>query len=535
MKLQGIFSSLKEFWRKLSKTVKRIILCVLAAVLILAVVLTVLLNQGQEYEVLFESVESSESAEILTALQDMGEEVRVDASGRILVPAERLYAVKMQLAILGFPKSTLSYDTFINNVSFMTTDFEKKQYLIFQLNDRLAATIQSLEGVKKAVVNISIPEQSDFGLSNQEDAPSASAAIEMKTGYELSPAQVKGIEHIISRAVPGLEVENVSITDSTGKLLKGSSADDSQSDFERLDFEAQFENRIAQKVHEHLAKVYGDDGVAVSVSAVLNYDKNLQESTDYTPSVNNDGMVQHQDTTTASGTTSSVGGVPGTDTNAEIPTYPQGTGGNDTYNQNTSSTDYLVNTLRQQIQREGYRIDRLTISTLVDDPALAPMEQAELVNIIAAASGALPEDITVVGMSFYTPPTEGQLPGEVTPGDEEAGSWWQTLLQPPYIFFLLGLLLLLILLFILWRVRKARKRRKLEEQRRLEEEEAAAAALLEQQRLEQEEAELAAISLQDAAENVSKESKMKEEIKNFAGNNPEIAAQLIKTWLRGGE
>ena len=43
----------------------------------------------------------------------------------------------MQLATSGFPNSTLGYDIFTSQADLMTTDYEKRQYLIFQLQDRL--------------------------------------------------------------------------------------------------------------------------------------------------------------------------------------------------------------------------------------------------------------------------------------------------------------------------------------------------------------------------------------------------------------
>ena len=92
----------------------------------------------------------------------------------------------------------------------MTDEEQKKNYLIFQLQDRLQSAIRTLEGVKGAIVTISIPQQDSFVLEEDKVSPSASVVIDLKAGASLTDKQIKGIEQLVAKSVPGLKGENVS-------------------------------------------------------------------------------------------------------------------------------------------------------------------------------------------------------------------------------------------------------------------------------------------------------------------------------------
>ncbi|MDD2483990.1 MAG: flagellar M-ring protein FliF, partial [Eubacteriales bacterium] len=163
---------------------KKFILIGAIVVVIGALVFSVLINT-KDYVVIFDDLSETEANEILTVLQGMDVSVKIDGGDSIMVPAESEAEVRMALATQGYPKSGLSYYLIEENSGMLTTDYEKKQYANMQLQERIAASIGTLEGVKEAVVTITAPSEKVFYLQETEEA-TASVVIHMKDGYALS-------------------------------------------------------------------------------------------------------------------------------------------------------------------------------------------------------------------------------------------------------------------------------------------------------------------------------------------------------------
>ena len=65
-----------------------------------------------------------------------------------MVLKEQEDQLRAALAYEGYPKSGFSYDVFINNTGGMTTDSDADTYKVYELQNRLGATISLFEGVK---------------------------------------------------------------------------------------------------------------------------------------------------------------------------------------------------------------------------------------------------------------------------------------------------------------------------------------------------------------------------------------------------
>jgi flagellar M-ring protein FliF len=135
--LNKYIQPIKNFWIKLSSKTKKIVLISLGGVVLLAVVLTLLLNRTQ-YVVLYSGLDHDEAVQVMAELRDSGIDYRED-NDTIYVPADKENSVRMQLANEGYPKSAPNYDFFTSNINVMTTDYEKKVIEKYQLNQRLEA------------------------------------------------------------------------------------------------------------------------------------------------------------------------------------------------------------------------------------------------------------------------------------------------------------------------------------------------------------------------------------------------------------
>lgn len=126
----------KTFWEGLDSIKRKIVGIGTAVLLVVIVALVVWLNY-QPYVVLFNNLDSDEAAAILQSLQDKGVSAKVENNGTIMVPENQEAALKMQLAIEGYPKGGFTYDIYTNNVDTMATNSDRRTYLMYQLQNRM--------------------------------------------------------------------------------------------------------------------------------------------------------------------------------------------------------------------------------------------------------------------------------------------------------------------------------------------------------------------------------------------------------------
>lgn len=515
--LKNFLTSFKQFWSNASKKLKIIIIGCASFILILAIVLSIALN-SKDYVVIFEDLASSENTEILAKLQEMGVEVRA-AEGDIMVPAEEESNVRMQLATEGYPKSGLNYYLIEESNGMLTTDYQRKQYENMQLQERIAASIKTLEGVKDAVVTIAAGSDDTFYLQEKE-APTASVIVHMKDDAKLTDEQITGIQNLVTKSVQGLTKDNVALLDGQGNDLIETSSASRTPEILKLTVTREIESDIRKKIMSVLVGPYESKDLKVAVSATVNLDDLIQESTVYQPSPdgNNSGVISEETRSDESSSSSQQdGGVPGTDTNSQVTTYPT-TGGTGSSSSSSSgeSITYQVSQIKSQSQNKGAKVEAISIGVAVNKASFDPGERDSVTELVAFAAGVTPDDVTVQNFRF---PGDDAI--ETTTGE---GRTVRQMLP-----FIIAAVALLLIAAIVACILHSKKKRREEE----------AAALAEAERLEAErQAALAALRGTEEGDGVEPisvkppQDTKRDEIKEFAVNNPEIAAQMIKSWLR---
>ena len=201
--LKEFIEKAKAAWAKLSDKAKKIIIFGGSALLVLIILITVLLNVSKgDYRVLFPGMSDEESAQVYATLQEMNVQPQIDTKGQILVPKEQWDQLVFQLNGKGYPKTTLSYDTFSNASGFTSTEFEKRTALIFQSQDRMQQTLLRQDGIEEATVTFTVPETSNYiwDESNQQQS-TAGVTVSMRPGYELTPERVTAIKHLAATSI----------------------------------------------------------------------------------------------------------------------------------------------------------------------------------------------------------------------------------------------------------------------------------------------------------------------------------------------
>ena len=548
----------KEQWGKLSKRSKIAVIGIIAATVIIAAVAIIYLslNNKPKYSVLFTGLSTEEASQVAGLLQDEQIQYTYNASdGSIRVLSDKVEATRVSLLSKGYPKSGFAYDMYISNAGLMTTESDKELYTLYDLQDRLGATIRLFDGVMDAKVTIAQGSDDKFALSTTEtiDA-SASVVVTMKEGKTLSNANANAIRNLISRSVKGVNFTNVSVFDAETMEEVGVEGENEDTSKLVQDLTHKVEREIANNIKHVLGKLYGDDNVAVSVKGTLDMTKLISENTEYTvpdqpeTAENREGLLNTEKYNREDSGTAADGaaGVVGTDANADTPRYVNQNGANTTingYSANAYEREWLFNVLKEQreIPPGALKDTSVAVVIMTSDTAV---QQRDLINLVADAGGIprleAADKITVIRSTPAPEPTEET--GEGTEETEEA--------KVPLVAFIAAiagivLLLLIIILLILRKKKKKRLKREAEAKAQAEaeaqaaaeaaaaEEAAAAAAAAaeaeENSREKQEEREIGAEEETSAA--MQHGMRLKQNIGEFVDNNPQVVAKLIQSWM----
>lgn len=511
--IQSALAPLKQFWERTPTTVRRVAIAGIIISIISAIGFSLMLNVDN-YVVIFDGLTERESGEILAQLQTMDVKVKLDANQKIMVPQKDESRVRMELATAGYPKNGLSYYLIEENSGMLTTDYERKQYMNMQLQERIAASIKTLDGVKDAVVTITAPSEQVFYLEEKEQT-SASVIIHMGSGITLNKSQISGIQNLVAKAVSGLSIDNIALSDSQGNDLGGSTINNNP-EYSKLSITREIENDIKKKINSVLIGPYNIQQFKTSVTATVDMDELVTEETLYTPSATgqNSGVIsQETKTEDSSSNTQADGGVAGTSSNSEVPTYPAGgSAGGGTSTSSSESKTYQVSQTKSQSQKYGAKIETISIGIAVDKISFEQGERESLIQLISFATGVSPESISVQNFNFST--EEDQTPVQ----EPSAGG-----MNKLFIYGGIGLIVLIIVGIALFMIlNKGKKKNQIGDHNPRN------------------------ISLDDKVLNELfgevEQKKVKpikpvqdlkrDEIKGFAKENPEIVAQMIKTLLR---
>lgn len=555
-KLKTVVTTVKTKWTDASKMAKILIISIPVVVIAIIIVLCVMLNSNKSTAVLFSGLSASESGEIASAIQELGvTDVTVNTNGDIIVPAEKADSLRMQMWAQGYPKTTINYDIWNNGVDLWSTDTDKREVKRQQLESRLGATIASMDKIQSATANITLPEVSNYALSDNKGESQCAVFIQLKADAEpLTNEEVRAIYRGVTTSVEGLTKENVSIMDSKlnsyewvdPELDQPEEDDDTDKSGvdiarKRLEFEQEFVQVLKDGLGDMFTKMYGEDGFAFNVSARLNYDSRNTESTQYTPAEGTDhGVKDHEDKVTWGGALDEDGGIVGVTPNADLsPDYPTYTGLEDgqNYYYNKEEIQYSVSNVKETVTKDGYSIDSLSVGLVVNQTNMTQGERDALQAIVANAAGTTVDLVSVYNIPFALSATnnggangDGNLQIITPPVD----TFRNTLL-----YVVVGLGIVLILLLVMTLMMSHSRKKKI---RRRQEAAFAAAAqsgqtqtaagATAQEQESPEEVDFNIASLTEEAAKESRETILKREISDFSKTNPEIVAQIIKNMMK---
>lgn len=516
--------------RRLLDTKKKKAVAVgIAAAVVVALAASVFFNldRGDGYVTLFPGISREENNEILAVLNNRGVEAKRNADGEVTVPEKEFGDIMLDMTELGYPKSALPFDIFSDNMGFTTTEFEKRQYLLMNLQDRLERTLEEMSGVRNAIVTLNVSDESNYVWDEQASDSTASVTLMLMPAFEVSPDKVAAIKNLVSNSVPRLLPENVTVmnADTMEEMGSGELGGGAAYGLNRLDFEAKVEEKLENKIKNVLALAYAPSQLRISATVVIDYDKMITEDFQYEPQENGQGVVEHFSESRSNTGGTGAGGVAGEENNTDIPTYgaqagPGGAGGSGDYSQNV---DYLVGYIKKQIEKDNVKLQKATVAITVNDDNLTEIKREQLVAAASKAANIAPEDIVVSSFQQVEAARKADE-GNTVPvqGNVLEGIDLRILIAG----IAAALLVFLIMLFVM--VSRRRKNHK-EDQELFNSFEGAMEA--EQDSFNEEETQE---EIKNAIKNMPalQQSPPVMQIRAFADTNPEIIASMIRSWLK---
>ena len=393
-----------------------------------------------DYEILFANLSNEDASAVTQKLKDDKIPYKLSqAEGTtIKVPVQYVYEERVKLAGDGTVKGgSTGYELF-DKTNFGMTDFQEKIAKTRAIEGELQRTIGSLSGVEAARVHLATP---DTSLYSSTQAPTtASIAVRLKRGANLSPDEVRGVTQLVAGAVEGLKPENVTLVNQEGQVMLPAQADANNPAVAsanalnmtkaQLDAKQRYESNLQSNLQSMLDNTLGPKRAAVRVATEMNFDANATESKTFSPQ----GTIRSEQTEREAynGTQpprTNPQGVPGTTTNV-VGTYqgltPQQQG---RYARSKATRNFEISEASNKHVDAPGKVTRTSVAVLVNVPSpLAVQPQAQnaaqapayavsvadvnkIKNVIAAAAGIDPargDQISVEGIPF-NPAVTGEI------------------------------------------------------------------------------------------------------------------------------
>lgn len=253
-----------------------------AAGLVAVVVAVAMWSSEPNYKVLFSNLDDRDGGAIVTALGAINVPYRYnDAGTAVLVPADRVYDARLQLASQGLPRGGNVGFELMDNARFGASQFAEQINYQRGLEGELARSIEAMHTVQQARVHLAMPRQSLFVRERQ--APTASVLLNVYPGRSLSDAQVSAISWLVASSVPELTAENVSIVDQNGRLLSAPLGEGRGMDADQMRFVRELEQRTVERILTILNPLVGPGNVHAQASADVDFARREETSEVYRP------------------------------------------------------------------------------------------------------------------------------------------------------------------------------------------------------------------------------------------------------------
>ena len=536
--IRKVREKLTDWWEKTEKK-DRARFFVITGVSIIVIIIAVILLSQTSYAVLYRDMDPGEAGEVLTILQEQGINARTEGAGTILVPADQVDRLVMDLASRGHPKSGFTYELLGRGSGLGTSDAEKRLYERLDLQERLATTLRQFapDIIKDARVEIAEQDQTSVILISQVMPTTASVMLTLASNP--TDENIASVEYFVASAVKGLEAENVYITDQNLRRLNHrdkSQLMQADTDFGKANA---VRDEFIYSILQLLSPIYGSDNVRVSGQVELNFDEHAVESVVFSPVVDDEGIdVAIREVTEIAKGYQPAGEV-GIDPNGAAPIYPETWDGVSEYSSITREINREVSETRENIVKASGTITDLSFSIAINSVELSDENRSEdaVKNLVANVVGLSSQEYDRISVEFRR--FDGMLNNaEIAANAASARELdrWLDFFKNIGLYLIIGVCLLIIFIRLFKLISKPRERA-IEEavMQALEEAESETTARNQAEALARGDPELGDLldlATQPGGEEITvSKTDSRQRVEEFIDKNPDAVANMLRNWL----
>ena len=391
-KFKEIIEGVKNGWKKMDPK-KKMMMGSVVIVIFLAVSLFTYLNRVI-YAPLFTNLELNDSGSIVEDLKVKKIDYKLSNGGKdILIDEKLIDGYRLEVATEGnMPEKSSGFEMF-DNMGMMATDEDRKIMYQRALSGELQRSIMSLEAIIASKVHLVLPEKTMF--ETEKNPGSASVIVEIDPLKKIDNDIVRGIVALVYGAVDNVPEENIQIIDSKGKLLSAFLKEEKENGVvgnvnTNSTMREDFQKKVEINLNELLGGIFGGDKVKVSVFADLDFDAEETTTISYTDPIARSEQVSSVEESGASG---NIG-----DANSNAVGDQDDDGG---IVLDKKVNNELTTKTQTTIKAPG-KVKKLTTS-IVYDGNLTPEASDQILSIVAAATGYDTERgdfISIEGINF---------------------------------------------------------------------------------------------------------------------------------------
>ncbi len=359
-----------------------------ALALVVAVVGGVIFMRAESrpsYQPLFTNLQTADAGAITQQLTSSKIPYQLANGGTtVLVPAADVDQERIALAEQGLPQSGNVGFSNLEKSGITTSDFVQQVEYQQALESQLEQTIESIQGVQSAQVNLVVPQQSDFAIGTTQPT-TASILVDLTPGTVLSSGQVQAIVHLAASSTPGLSASDVTVVDNHGDVLTAPGDTDGTSGASDAQQTDSYDNSVATSLTSLLSRVVGTGNAAVQVNAVLDFNQTQTTTNGLQTNAAGQPVSAPTGQTTSNSSYTGTGAPPAGVLGSTQPATT--TGGNGTYTSTSSQITNAVGQVTQTVKQAPGQVQKTSVAVLLNSSAARKINDATIRSLVVAAAG----------------------------------------------------------------------------------------------------------------------------------------------------
>lgn len=527
---------------------RQVILVLSVAICVALIVLVTMWIKEPEMRPLG-TYETEELIPILDHFDQKKVEYQLDGN-TIRVPSSEYSAIKLDLTRTGLnTRPVEGDDILLQDMGFGVSQRLERERLKLSRERQLARAIEQISQVRKAQVLLATPKQSVFVRHNQE--ATATVFLTLGMGGTLGQQEVDSIVDMVATAVPGLRPTRVTVTDQHGRLLSSGTEDPSATAKRKeYELERKQEQALREKIDAILMPVLGLGNYTSQVDIAMDFSALEETQKRYDPAT---AATRSEFTLEDINGGHTVSGIPGALSNQppvdssipeDVKALQSGSSGADGSVHRESTRNYELDTTIRHKRSQTGTITRQTVSVAVDyknitDPDTGevtriPVSEAEIAKIRRLLMGGIGfsegrgDLLEVISVPFALPdaPMAADLP------------IWENPNFSSWVRWLAAALVIIVVILVLVRpaMRKLLYPNQAPDGTPLDENgmpvvnhHAESMGLIGAELEGNEGFELSASSLD--LPNLHKDEDLLKAVRALVDNEPDLAAQVVKSWV----